>query len=424
MWADKLDEEDQAEWGRDWPFMPNLARITSAQALGLGFPPSGKKADLVLFASLVTNLLLAHDVGRWVSYSRNGDHYERLKRYRPPEYTLYRMRRLIELLLELGLIEEERQVPGCFGVQSRIKATQQLVSNAGRVSLPRSASMEVIELRDADRHPRPYTDRPAILRMRAEVETLNENIGLLGLGHPELDLDAPLLVVGDATIIPWKRALRRIFKPDFETGGRLYGGFWQQMPKAIRARLLIDGEAVEEPDFVSLHPRLLYAMHGLELSGDAYQLPGTLFDRRIIKEGWMRAVNARSRTIALASLRKDFPERTELELAALLEAIELRHSPISTSLYRCPSERLQYIDSELLLVVLEACRAEGIFGLPIHDSIIVARSHERRTNAIMNETLEDLLGALKTVACNRRARTHWRAKPLPGLPWLQAGRMP
>jgi hypothetical protein len=36
----------------------------------------------------------------------------------------------------------------------------------------------------------------------------------------------------------------------------------------------------------------------------------------------------------------------------------------------------------------------------------------------------DQEGALKTVACNRRARTHWRAKPLPGLPWLQAGRMP
>jgi hypothetical protein len=38
----------------------------------------------------------------------------------------------------------------------------------------------------------------------------------------------------------------------------------------------------------------------------------------------------------------------------------------------------------------------------------------------MNETVEDLLGALKTTARNRGACTHWRAKALPALPWLQA----
>jgi hypothetical protein len=137
---------------------------------------------------------------------------------------------------------------------------------------------------------------------------------------------------------------------------------------------LIGGESVAEPDFASLHPQLLYALHGIELCGDAYSVPDVNYSRKLIKEAWMRAINARSRSIALASMKEEFQQYSRLQLDALLEAIEGRHQAIAGSLYRCPAEKLQFIDSELLLMTLARCRGEGITGLPIHDSIIVPQS--------------------------------------------------
>jgi hypothetical protein len=50
--------------------------------------------------------------------------------------------------------------------------------------------------------------------------------------------------------------LYRVFNNgSFDLGGRFYGPSWQALPKAWRGRIQIDGEAVVELDYGSLHPR-------------------------------------------------------------------------------------------------------------------------------------------------------------------------
>ena len=73
-----------------------------------------------------------------------------------------------------------------------------------------------------------------------------------------------------------RRLFRYFANADFESGGRLFRGFWQILPK--RAQLLgltIEGEGVIELDYSQLNPMLAYAKVGCSPpAGDAYTLPG------------------------------------------------------------------------------------------------------------------------------------------------------
>ncbi|MCF6112213.1 hypothetical protein [Mesorhizobium muleiense] len=57
--------------------------------------------------------------------------------------------------------------------------------------------------------------------------------------------------------------LRDIGDPHtFNLHGRLYGGFWESLPKRLRADLRINGEPIADLDFASMFPRLAYARVG------------------------------------------------------------------------------------------------------------------------------------------------------------------
>ena len=78
-----------------------------------------------------------------------------------------------------------------------------------------------------------------------------------------------------------KTQLYRVFNdPEFKTGGRFYGGWWQNIPKRYRKDIFIDDQSTVEVDYKSIHIMLLYAKLGLdmdeEIKGeDAYTLQRT-----------------------------------------------------------------------------------------------------------------------------------------------------
>jgi hypothetical protein len=114
-------------------------------------------------------------------------------------------------------------------------------------------------------------------------------------------------------------------------GGRFYGGWWQNISKRDRRRLLIDGEATVELDFKSYHSRLCYHLEGRPLPGDAdpYALPGLEGDefRDLIKVGFNQLLNASPQVQPKPPLSaKKLPDG--LDWAGLLERIEQAHVPI------------------------------------------------------------------------------------------------
>lgn len=192
-------------------------------------------------------------------------------------------------------------------------------------------------------------------------------------------------------------------------GGRLYGGFWQSIPRWARLGLRpngdvagerrpddlvllhIDGERTAESDFSCLHPRLLYAAAGGELTGDAYDVPG--FDRGHAKIALNALVNATSVRRAIAALTdrracSASPGLPHDDARRLVELLLERHRRIEPLLGRDAGIVLQNVDGRMALDIALTLFEEGVPVLPVHDSFVCRECDLRRVEEVMSDRLE------------------------------------
>ena len=127
--------------------------------------------------------------------------------------------------------------------------------------------------RSIHREPIDYTDAVLTRKYREEVRHLNAFLA-------EADID----FVDDGRkprIDPFDRTLKRRFvlltyqATRFDQGGRLYGGFWQNLKSERRRHIRINGEPIAVLDYGSMFTRLAYAEVGaVPPGGDLYAIPG------------------------------------------------------------------------------------------------------------------------------------------------------
>ncbi|WP_143105857.1 hypothetical protein [Brevundimonas viscosa] len=192
--------------------------------------------------------------------------------------------------------------------------------------------------------------------------------------------------------------LVRLFKHDWITGGRLYGGFWIDMPRVERATLLIDGEETCELDYKSLHPHILYAWSIRKLDFDPYVIPGfEHVSREVGKKVFNRLINGK--TTALKFIKKDYQPylQSGKELDAFVAAMMDRLSPITHRFASQAWGQLQKEDSELALKVIERCMKEGIPVYPIHDGFRVRLRDKDQVEGIMKEVYKAIYGTNPSV---------------------------
>jgi hypothetical protein len=154
----------------------------------------------------------------------------------------------------------------------------------------------------------------------------------------------------------------------------------QSLPSRQRAVMLINGEPTLEPDFVALHPSIIYAMRGVHLVGDPYETAE--FPRAHGKVGFNIALNAKSYSTARAAIARDL----NLDMATatrLLRAITLKHRAVSDLFLSDAGVRLMRIDSDIALNTVMSCQDRGIPVLPVHDSFITPTRHAAITAEIM-----------------------------------------
>ena len=232
--------------------------------------------------------------------------------------------------------------------------------------------------------------------MRAQIERHNELLVQIkvSIADDTIDLNVRSLMLDGRIIIPDFLRMHRVFNGSLLYGGRLYGGFWQNLPKEFRAKLLIDGCPVVELDYPSFHPHLLYAAFGKMLPCDAYTLDG--LDRNIGKVAFQMLLNCRSPRQAELALSNQLiadgysSDRANADKLArrVLKKLNALHRPVQSAFYQIVGRRLQRIDSDLMLRVMDRCSHLGICGLPVHDSLIVPEAHEAVVQSIMMEELQ------------------------------------
>jgi hypothetical protein len=310
-----------------------------------------------------------------VSYSRTAGHYDRPARYRLPLYTWRRVVDQIDLLDASDLIYHDRRPPGERGWQSSFAPKPELVAIHDRIlcgSPPVLAKpREVIVLRGADRGLLDYRDTRETNRQRRNVEAINEAIG-----SSEID---PRV----------KANLCRIFNLDMRRGGRFYGvgNSWQNIPAEARKDITIDGERVDELDYKTLHPAMLYAEAGHPLPADCYDIEP--WPRPLVKVALLIMINAPTihgarHAIAHCDQMAEPNDQAALRAAdALIKAIKRRHAPIAGAFHSDAGARLMHRDSAIADRVMMDLLAEGVVALPVHDSFLVAASQRDRLEAAM-----------------------------------------
>jgi hypothetical protein len=374
----------------DRPLITNCFVPGLACASGLRPASAAEEVDLDM---LLTNIALADQEERPLSYSRNRNHEYR-------GITFPRVMSGVAKIVNADLALERRTKPGCRGWQSDLRGTPALADIFNRhggepIYTPREP---IIQRSRKDGSLLPMRPSRDLLR---QVDRVNEM-----LGGTEIDLSMTVALelrnnfwlferleedrYGNPRLVQQKLRLdrmtgRRVFTCDHKKHGRFYCAP-QNIPGSARLHMTMNGSQVCELDFAGMHVALAYSLCGAYLDGDPYDVPG--FTRKQGKLGLLTAFNARTLQAAIASLtdaRSSKPVvATRADAGRLLDALKTRHAPIAGMLCSDAGMRLMNLDARMLLTAVDRLVAKGIDCIPVHDSLIVQEQHEGAAREALN----------------------------------------
>ena len=188
-----------------------------------------------------------------------------------------------------------------------------------------------------------------------------------------------------------RQTLYRVFNsPNFNEGGRFYGGWWQSIPSRYRSMIILDGKQTVELDYGQLNPTMMYAKAGRTLDGDAYDIGISSDYRDIIKQAFNSMVQARRKLIQPP--RKLPISITGLKWKEIAERILQRHEPIKDMFFKGIGNTLQFEDSQIAeKVMLHFVKWDAPI-LPVHDSFISHHGYESDLNDVMSDAFEQQYG--------------------------------
>lgn len=327
---------------------------------------------------------------------------------------------IADLLESAGYVE---QAVGFFnqergaGFRTRMWPTQSLVelfmdARFSVFDVGYSRDRLAIELRDREKTPVRYEPTSEIRAMLHEMQLYNDLLHRTFISLPSmptLNFHSEDENSGSEPQFAsqHQKFVRRIFNNgSFEEGGRFYGGWWQNCPKALREQILIDDQITIEIDYGSLHPSLLYAREGLDLwsevEGDPYQIGELSFEkdtdvvRGLAKTVLLIALNSADVTTVPAAFRDSQPTGSNLrrltnpQVFEVVSALEQKLQPIAGYFSSGIGLELQNTDSRIASRIVNHFTERGAPVLVIHDSFIVQQSWMDELELVMDVAFKEV----------------------------------
>jgi hypothetical protein len=176
-------------------------------------------------------------------------------------------------------------------------------------------------------------------------------------------------------------------KFNWNMGGRLYSyneGNYQQMERADRLLMTINGDRVCEIDIRASYLTIFYALYGEQLDPerDPYDVPGLGPEARDVVKMWVTASFGNNAPIMKwpRELVAKYRERTGSKLGKRYSASKIgekvmQRFPLLARLADTDREygwaQLMYIESEAMFATMLELMEEKIPSLAVHDSVIV-----------------------------------------------------
>jgi hypothetical protein len=230
-------------------------------------------------------------------------------------------------------------------------------------------------------------DTPELKVLQDQINQINafikqQDISYVG-GRPEIDEE--------------RLTIYRVFNNGrLDEGGRLYGGFWQQLSGEEREEdILINGEHVVGPDYGQMAVSILYALESASMPlEDAYMLKGWEGYRDGVKRYINKLLHDDTGTPKVKA--SEFVGCRYKKVDSITEALRKdvfkHHSAIAKHFDGRSSGRLFYEESNLLVHVLLELQKKNICALPVHDSLYVNIDMATETIKTMKSAFKDLLG--------------------------------
>ncbi|TFV37102.1 hypothetical protein E4K66_20590 [Bradyrhizobium frederickii] len=337
-------------------------------------------------------------------------------------------RKVIDLMIELGLITKVKGYPyrGPTTIQATPKLRERL--SLGQVkwsALRLEDNAEVLVLKSANRD-KPSEDddtdevptRSASAIDKEGLDSLAEDVRSINAAILKAPIECHRAAMAHVSERPGAamaslmtlhhQGLRRIFNGSWDEGGRLFGGFWQTMPRADRFKhLRIAGQGIGLVDYGQLFLRIAYAEAGSTPEpGDLYDVTG----QDTLRPRWKLLRAARKKLINALFFRraplKQWPGATLAEVAQIrsafqpgttpsdaIKVIRERHAPIAHLFEDGHGLRFMRIESDLIVAVTLALFRRGVFSLPIHDAVAVPRSDVEVAATVMRAEAQRVIGA-------------------------------
>ena len=236
-----------------------------------------------------------------------------------------------------------------------------------------------------------------IPKMREEINEYNELLrtSFIDIGH----LEEPIIIqkYWDRTKRRWNerrvqvnhhnKFVRRVFyRGSWTLGGRVHGGFWQQI-KEERTNILINDFRTVEQDYSGLHINIAYGLEGLDpLEEDPYTVEPvfnvtTQEQREWVKSLSLMVINAKDELSAIQAFRAAQPTGsfsktfTNNQIKLLIDAFKEKHHHIKD--YICSDQGVSFmnLDGKITSRVINHFTNKREPILSIHDSYTVSYTH-------------------------------------------------
>lgn len=176
--------------------------------------------------------------------------------------------------------------------------------------------------------------------------------------------------------------VRTFTESSLSSGGRIWLPAIQQLPKIVRSKLKLDESPVIELDFQAMQLHLLnhFAGNPLAIEGDPYQ-KGDLqsFDRSLVKEIFKRFLGSPiplcSSRVASTIHKSNFYFKFE-KLVAAYDTFLREYACLSEYFFIGIGRKLEVIESEIALSILDQALEMDSMCIPIHESFIVQKDLE------------------------------------------------
>jgi len=237
-------------------------------------------------------------------------------------------------------------------------------------------------------------------KFNKELKSLEKNIRIINTENQKHQISfQPSRTIKTKRLILHsnKNTYHRVFNGDLDHGGRFFGHEVQLLEKKFRNHVLIDGDPTSEKDFSGCHPRMLYALAGIQYDEYPYNIPDLV--REDAKKVFMILINSKSNRSYSPAIRnaqkskhsknKINDKRTSKQLKTI---IDNHHPQIKHLLCNGLGLKLMNFDAQIAeLVMLDFCKRKKPI-ICIHDGFRVKAKDEQLLEKLMKKYYKQIIG--------------------------------